>query len=74
MALSDWLFGTTLRCRRCGSKNVQITSGGNGYSGFKGGLGMGLFGNAGMIMGVGGKKHPDVCHCAKCGFVWKQRF
>lgn len=74
MGILNWLFGTTLRCRRCGSKDVQITSGGAGFSGFKGGLGRGLFGESGMMMGIGGRKRPDVCHCMKCGFVWKQKF
>lgn len=72
MGILSW-FGNTLRCPRCASKDVEISSGGTSYSGLKGGLGAGLFGSKGALFGVGGKKNPDTCHCRKCGYVWHQK-
>ena len=56
------------------SKDVEIVSGGRSFSGFKGGLGLGAFGAPGALLGVGGKKEKDLCHCQRCGFVWHQKF
>lgn len=72
MGILSWI-GNTLRCPRCMSKDVEIASGGSSYSGLKGGLGKGLYGNAGLILGIGGRKNPDTCHCRKCGYLWHQK-
>lgn len=63
----------TLRCPRCTSKDVEITSGGTSYSGLKGGLGKAMFGNTGLILGAGGRQNKSICHCRRCGLVWHKK-
>lgn len=72
MGLLNYLMNT-LRCPHCASKDVEIASGGNGYSGFLGGIGKAMYGPSGLVLGVGGRKNKDTCHCRKCGYVWHQR-
>lgn len=60
-----------MRCKDCGSTNVQIiTTQQSGYSYGKGLVGTMVFGPIGAVAGVGGKnKTTSKYHCMSCGCV-----
>jgi len=65
------LFGT-LYCPRCKSKDISVTDTGRSFSITKGVIGGVLVGPVGGLLGVNGKKNKSICHCNKCGKVWKE--
>ena len=56
----------SIRCSKCGSKNIDYSENNEGYDIKKGAVGVALFGTGGAAMGINGNS-KRIYHCKDCG-------